>query len=108
MNEVIKTDEVFRLAELVSYQEGKVANMVVAQNDKMKFVVKAFDEGTGLLEHAAPGEVLIFALDGEAVIRHEGKDTPIKAGENFHFAKGGLHSIKAAERFKMGLLLILE
>lgn len=58
MNEVIKTDDVFRLAELVSYQEGK--------------------------------------------------DTPIKAGENFHFAKGGLHSIQAAKRFKMGLLLILE
>lgn len=108
MNESVKTGEVFRLEELVCYQEGKIVNMDVAHNDKMKFVVMAFDEGTGLSEHAAPGEALIFALDGEAVIRYEGKDNPIKAGENFHFAKGGLHSIKAVEKFKMGLLLTLE
>ena len=34
----------------------------------MKFVIMAFDEGTGLSEHAAPGEAIIFALDGEVKI----------------------------------------
>ena len=90
------------------YQESKIVNMDVVHNDKMKFVVMAFDAGTGLSEHAAPGEALIFALDGEAVIGYEGKEHPIKAGENFHFAKGGLHSVKANGRFKMALLLTLE
>ena len=108
MNEAIKAGEVFRLAELVPYVEGKIVNMDVVHNDKMKFVVMAFDEGTGLSEHAAPGEALIFALDGEGVIGYEGKDHPIKAGENFHFAKAGLHSVKATKRFKMALLLTLE
>ena len=108
MNEAIKAGEVFRLAELVPYQEGKIVNMDVIHNDKMKFVVMAFDEGTGLSEHAAPGEALIFALDGEGVIGYEGEDHPIKAGENFHFAKAGLHSVKATKRFKMALLLTLE
>ena len=51
--------------------------MDVVHNDKMKFVVMAFDECTGLSEHAAPGEALIFALDGEAVIGYEGQDHPI-------------------------------
>ena len=68
----------------------------------------AFDSGTGLSEHAAPGEALIFALDGEAIIGYEGEEHLIKAGENFHFAKGGLHTVKATKRFKMGLLLTLE
>lgn len=108
MNDAVKAGEVFELAELVTYQEGKIVNMDVVHNDKMKFVVMAFDEGTGLSEHAAPGEALIFALDGEAVIGYEGKDYPIKAGENFHFAKGGMHSVKAAGKFKMALLLTLE
>ncbi len=63
---------------------------------------------SGLSEHAAPGKALIFALDGEGVIGYEGKDHPIKAGENFHFAKAGLHSVKATKRFKMALLLTLE
>ncbi|MBR1710726.1 MAG: cupin domain-containing protein [Clostridia bacterium] len=108
MNEAIKAGEVFKLAELVPYQDGKIVNMDVVHNDKIKFVVMAFDEGTGLSEHAAPGEALIFALDGEGVIGYEGKDHPIKAGENFHFAKGGMHSVRATGKFKMALLLTLE
>ena len=52
--------------------------MDIVHNDKMKFVIMAFDAGTGLSEHAAPGEALIFALDGEAVIRYEGEDHLIK------------------------------
>lgn len=108
MNDAIKAGEVFKLGELVPYADGKIVNMDVVHNDKMKFVVMAFDEGTGLSEHAAPGEALIFALDGEGVIGYEGTDHPIKAGENFHFAKAGLHSVKATKRFKMALLLTLE
>ena len=108
MNEKIKAGEVFKLKDLVPYAESKIVNMDVLHNDKMKFVVMAFDEGTGLSEHAAPGEAIIFALDGEAVISYEGKDHVVCAGENFHFAKGGLHSVKATKKFKMALLLTLE
>ena len=108
MNKAVTAGEVFKLADLVPYQKGKIVNMDVVHNEKMKFVVMAFDEGTGLSEHAAPGEALIFALDGEAVIGYEGKDHVIKSGENFHFARGGLHSVKADKRFKMALLLTLE
>lgn len=108
VNDLIKAGEVFKLAELVPYAEGRIVNMDVVHNDKMKFVVMAFDKGTGLSEHAAPGEALIFALDGQAVIGYEGKEHPIAAGENFHFAKAGLHSVKAVEKFKMALLLTLE
>nr|WP_072515022.1 cupin domain-containing protein [Ndongobacter massiliensis] len=108
MNEAIKAGEVFKLEDLVPYAEGRIVNRDVVHNDKMKLVVMAFDEGTGLSEHAAPGEAIIFALDGEAVIGYEGKDHVIRAGENFHFAKGGLHAIKATKKFKMALLLTLE
>ena len=108
MNEAIKAGEVFRMRDLISYEKDKIINMDVVHNDKMKFVVMAFDEGTGLSEHAAPGEAIIFALDGEAVISYEGKDHVVCAGENFHFAKGGLHSVKATKKFKMALLLTLE
>ena len=108
MNSVIKAGEIFKFSELVPYQEGKIVNMDVVHNEKMKFVVMSFDEGTGLSEHAAPGEAIIFALDGEGVIGYEGKEHAIKAGENFHFAKGGLHSVKANKKFKMALLLTLE
>ena len=107
-NNAIKAGEVFKLAELLPYQEGKIINMDVAHNEKMKFVIMSFDEGTGLAEHAAPGEALIFALDGEGVIGYEGEAHPIKAGENFKFAAGGKHWVKANGRFKMALLMTLE
>ena len=108
MNEVIKAGEVFKLAELLPYQEGKIVNMDIVHNDKMKFMILAFDEGSGLSEHAAPGEAIIFALDGEGVIGYDGVEHTIKAGENFHFAKAGIHSVKAKTKFKMALLLTLE
>ena len=108
MNEAVRAGEVFKLAELVPYQDGKIVNMDVVHNDRMKFVVMAFDEGTGLSEHAAPGEAIIFALEGEGVIEYEGAEHPIKSGENFHFAKAGTHSVRATKKFKMALLLTLE
>lgn len=108
MNEQMKAGEVFKLADLVPYQEGRIVNMDIAHNDNMKFVVMAFDAGTGLSEHAAPGEAIVFALEGKGTIGYEGKEYPIQAGENFHFAKGGIHSVKAEGRFKMALLLTLE
>ncbi|MGP1569536.1 MAG: cupin domain-containing protein [Eubacteriales bacterium] len=107
MNEVIKAGEIFKLADLLPYSEDKIVNMDVVHNDKMKFMVMAFDEGTGLSEHSAPGEALIFALEGEGVISYDGVEHDIKAGENFHFAKAGLHSVKAKTKFKMALLLTL-
>lgn len=108
MNKAVKAGEVFKLAELLQFQDGKIVNMDVVHNDKMKFVLMAFDEGTGLSEHAAPGEAIIFALDGEGVIVYEGVSHSIKAGENFHFAKARRHSVEATKKFKMALLLILE
>lgn len=108
MNQAVKAGEIFQLKDLVPYQDGKIVNMDIASNGHMKFVVMAFDEGTGLSEHAAPGEAIVFALDGEGIIGYEGKDYPITAGQQFHFAKGGLHSVKADGRFKMALLLVLD
>lgn len=108
MNNSVKAGEVFKLADLVPYADGKIVNMDVVHNDKMKFIVMAFDEGASLSEHAAPGEAIVFALDGEGVIGYEGKEHVIKAGENFHFAKAGLHSVRATKKFKMALLLTLE
>ena len=108
MNKVIHAGEVFKLAELVPYQDGKIVNMDIVHNDKMKFALMAFDEVTGLSKHAAPGEAIVFALEGEGIIRYEGKEHTIRAGENFHFAKVGIHSVKATKKFKMALLLTLE
>ena len=108
INEKIKEGEAFALRDLIPYRKDSIVNIDVLSNSKTKFVVMAFDEGTALSEHAAPGDAIVFALEGKAVIGYEGKDCIIKEGENFHFAKDGKHSVKADGRFKMALLLSLE
>ena len=108
MNANVKTNEVFALKDLISYEEGSIANMDVASNPSMKYVLMAFDEGTGLTPHRAPGNAIVFALEGKATIGYEGIDYEISAGECFRFEKNGLHSVTANGRFKMALLLVLE
>lgn len=108
MNNIIKSGEVMKLKDLISYEEGSIANLDVVSNDTMKFVLMAFDEGTGLTPHRAPGNAIIFALEGKATIGYEGKDYTLSAGENFRFDKNGLHSVTAEGKFKMALLLVRE
>ena len=108
MNKVLETGKVLKLADLLPYQEGRIVNMDLINDEKLKFVIMSFDESTGLSEHSAPGDALIFALDGNGIIGYEGQEHKIKAGENFKFAKNGKHYVKADGKFKMALLLTLE
>ncbi len=108
MNNIVKSGEVMKLKDLISYEEGSISNLDVVSNPTMKFVLMAFDEGTGLQPHRAPGNAIIFALEGKAVIGYEGKDYEISEGENFRFDKEGIHSVTAKGKFKMGLLLVIE
>ena len=100
--------EVFKLADLVPYKNGSIVNRDVFSTPGMKLVVMSFDEGTGLSEHAAPGEALLFGLEGEATITYEGVDHVLHAGEEILFAKNGLHAVQANGPFKMALLMCLE
>lgn len=108
MNSLIKSGKVMKLKDLISYEEGSIANLDVVSNSTMKFMLMAFDEGTGLTPHRAPGNAIVFALEGQATIGYEGKEYTLSAGENFRFDKNGLHSVTANGPFKMALLLVLE
>ena len=108
MNKILEAGKAFALKDVLPYAEGRIVNMDLASGPNMKFVLMSFDAGTGLSEHSAPGDALIFALDGEATIGYEGVEHVIKAGENFKFAKNGRHWVKANGRFKMALLLVID
>ena len=108
MNKILVAGKAFALKDVLPYADGRIVNMDLASSPNMKFVLMSFDAGTGLSEHSAPGDALIFALDGEATIGYEGAEHVIKAGENFKFAKNGRHWVKANGRFKMALLLVID
>ena len=108
MNSIVKSGEVMKLKDLISYEDGSIANLDVVSNSTMKFVLMAFDEGTGLTPHRAPGNAILTALEGKAIIDYEGQDYELNAGESFRFDKNGLHSVTPQGKFKMSLLLVIE
>ncbi len=108
MNNIIQAGQPTELKDLITYEEGSIANLDLVHADNMKFVLMAFDEGTGLTPHRAPGNAILTALEGKAVIGYEGKDYELTAGQSFRFDKNGLHSVTAQGKFKMSLLLVLE
>ena len=108
MNSIVKSGEVMKLKDLISYEEGSIANLDVVSNGTMKFVLMAFDAGTSLPPHRAPGNAILTALEGKAIIDYEGQDYELNAGESFRFDKNGLHSVTAQGKFKMSLLLVIE
>ena len=108
MNNIIKAGQPTALKDLISYEEGSIANLDIVHADNMKFVLMAFDEGTGLTPHRAPGNAILTALEGKAIIGYEGRDYELNAGESFRFDKNGLHSVTPQGKFKMSLLLVIE
>ena len=108
MNELLEAGKSLNLADLLDYKEDSIVNADIVKNDHLKFMIMAFDEGTGLTEHAAPGEAIIFALEGKGIIGYEGAEHNICAGQSFKFDKGGKHYVKADGRFKMALLIVYD
>ena len=108
MNSILKAGEATELKNLISYEEGSIANLDLVHADNMKFVLMAFDEGTGLTPHRAPGNAILTALEGKAIIGYEGQDYELTAGQSFRFDKNGLHSVTPQGKFKMSLLLVIE
>ena len=54
MNSILKAGQPTALKDLISYEEGSIANLDLVHADNMKFVLMAFDEGTGLTPHRDP------------------------------------------------------
>lgn len=106
MNSVFKAGEVTKLKNLLDYEKGSITNLDLIGQDNLKFMIMAFDEGCYLSEHRAPGEAIVFALEGKGIINYEGTDYEVNEGDNFKFDKNALHSVKAVGRFKMALLLV--
>ena len=106
MNSVLKAGEVTKLKNLLDYEKGSITNLDLIGQDNLKFMIMAFDEGCYLSEHRAPGEAIVFALEGKGIINYEGTDYEVNEGDNFKFDKNAIHSVKAVGRFKMALLLV--
>jgi quercetin dioxygenase-like cupin family protein len=102
----IEFAEAKTLLDLVDYQSGRVVSRTFAQNNVMSLTLFAFDAGEGLSSHTAAGDAFVQILDGEAQINIGGKDVLAKAGEVVAMPAGIPHSLHAAHKFKMLLVVV--
>ena len=94
------------LENLVSYQAGSIVSRTVINRPAGTVTLFAFDRGEKLSEHTAPFDALVQVLDGAVEITISGKPYRLKKGEVIIMPAGEPHSLKAAERFKMLLVMI--
>ena len=95
-----------KLIDAVNYQSGSVVSKEIVKAKTGGVTLFAFDRGQGLSEHTAPFDALVYIIDGEAEITISGKAFNPKAGDFIIMPANEPHSLKAANRFKMMLVMI--
>ncbi|WKZ47286.1 MAG: cupin domain-containing protein [Anaerolineales bacterium] len=98
--------EIFRMAELVAYQDGSVVSRQITKADAGNVTLFAFDQDQELSEHASPYDALLHVLDGEAEIKISGKPFHLTSGDAIILPANEPHAVKAPTRFKMLLTMI--
>ena len=94
------------LEKLIDYQTASVVSKTIIKKPTGTVTLFAFDRGEGLSEHTAPFDALAYIIDGEAEITIAGKLNSVKQGEIILMPANQPHALKAAERFKMMLVMI--
>ena len=105
-NRTLPPAEPKRLDALVDYAPEAVVSRTVIKRPVGTVTLFSFDAGQGLSEHTAPFDALVQILDGKAEITIGGNRVPTEAGETVLMPAGIPHSLHAAERFKMLLVMI--
>ena len=94
------------LKEQVSYQDGQVVSLTLAQRPGVGMTLFAFDAGEGISTHAAPGDAMAFVLEGKAQITIDGVVNEVSEGGAIVMPTGIPHAVKAITRFKMLLTVV--
>lgn len=98
--------KLLELDSLVTYQKNSVVSKQILHKKAGTLTLFAFDQGEGLSEHTAPYDASVLILDGKAEITIGGKLYALQKGAMIIMPAGVPHSLKAAQPFKMLLIMI--
>lgn len=100
------TAKVTGLNDSVKYQKNSVVSKELIRKQAGTITLFSFDKGQGLSEHTAPFDALVYIIDGKARINIGATPFDVKKGEFIILPAGKIHSLKAAAKFKMMLVMI--
>ena len=93
-------------AELAEYAEGSIVSRTVSETPGGTLTAFAFDIGQHLSEHTAPFDAIVYVLDGEAELTIGGETVRAGAGQMVTMPANVPHAVRAAQRFKMLLIML--
>jgi len=96
------------IEHLVQYSDGSIVSKQIIKQSGGTISLFAFDKGQSLSEHTAPFDAFVEVLDGVAEFVIGGKRAEVKKGECIILPASIPHSVAAAARFKMLLVMIKE
>ena len=109
MKELIKNipmSEAVSLAGLVEVAPGKIVSRTFVQRPEMTITLFSFAAGEGVSTHSAPGDAMLYVLEGQAKVTIGGKPMTVNAGEVVVMPANIPHGVDAEQDFKM--LLTVE
>jgi quercetin dioxygenase-like cupin family protein len=102
----IDFSKVIELESLVDYQEGRVISRTISQGKPLGITLFAFDKNEEISTHSAPGDAMVYILDGEAAVTIGEEKSTVKKGETIVMPANIPHGLVAKERFKMLLIVV--
>jgi quercetin dioxygenase-like cupin family protein len=96
----------FYVKKLVEYSSHSIVSKTIAEKRSGSVTVFAFDKGESLSEHSAPLDAIVNIIDGEGLFTIGGKEITVGEGQILIMPANVPHSVKAAKRFKMMLIMI--
>lgn len=109
MENIIKNipfTKVLDMKDLISYQQGQVVSMTIAQIPTANITLFSLDKGEGISTHITSGDAMVQILDGTAEITIGDEVFNVKSGETIIMPSYVPHGLEARERFKMLLTVI--
>ena len=102
----IPMSEAVSMSGLVDVEPGKVISRTFVQHPDLSITLFAFAAGEGVSTHSAPGDAMVYILDGEAKITLGGVPLIAKTGEMVVMPANIPHAVDAEKDFKMLLTVV--
>ena len=109
MNTLVKNlplSEAVNLAGLVNIEPGKIISRTFVQRPEVTVTLFSFGAGEGVSTHSAPGDAMLYVLEGQAKVTIGGKPMTVNAGEVVVMPANIPHGVDAEQDFKMLLTVV--